>query len=54
MNYEGLLTGAQHCAGYFTTVDEDRDLLFLLKGWEILKVREAVDEDMKGELYAIS
>jgi len=60
VNYEGLLTGAQHCAGYFTTMDPDFIFLwhrrnghpdcikiFLFDETTIEEVREAVDEDIK-------
>jgi len=59
VNYEGLLNGAQHCAGYFTTMDPDFIFLwrrrngtadcikvFLFEETTIKEVREAVDEDI--------
>jgi len=54
MRYEGFLTGAQHCAGYFTTMDDDFVFLwhrrngnpdciaiFLLANNTIKQIREA-------------
>jgi hypothetical protein len=62
MRYEGLLTGDQHCAGYFTTMDEDfiflwhrRDgnpdciRIFLLDDAKIKEIRRAVDAQQEQE-----
>jgi hypothetical protein len=62
MRYEGLLTGAQHCAGFFTMMDPDFVYLwhqnngnpncigiFLLRGLTIDEVREAAEKYTKQE-----
>jgi len=61
MIFEGLLTGAQHCAGYFTTMDKDFVYLwhrrngnpvcvamFLYDDVKVKQVREAVQKDIEG------
>lgn len=61
MKFEGLLTGQQHCDGYFTMMDEDFIFLwygkntdkpdcigiFLLDFVKVKDLRDTVELDMK-------